>query len=313
MLRFIARRLATGVLLLAALTVVAFTLLYLGSGDVARKILGEGATDEAVAAEAQRLGTDRSLPAQFADWLSGAIHGDFGVSWFTGQPVAEAITSRLAVTLSLVICAVALAALVSVALGVLAATRGGAVDRATQLLSLVGFGIPGFLIAVFLVYVFALQLGWFEPTGYTRFSESPSAWVSSVTLPVIALSFSSIASASQQIRGGVKDALRDDYVRTLRSRGLPERRVVYKHVLRNTAGPALAILAVQFVALLGGAVIVEQVFAIQGLGQVAVQATTQGDIPLVMGLVVATGVIVIVFNLLVDLAQGWLNPKVRLS
>jgi peptide/nickel transport system permease protein len=134
-----------------------------------------------------------------------------------------------------------------------------------------------------------------------------------VTLPVIALALGGIANVTQQIRGAVIDALRNDYVRTLRSRGIPERTVILKHVLRNAAGPALAVLAVIFVGLLGGAVIVEQVFAIPGLGQVAVQATTQGDIPLVMGLLVATGVIVIVFNLLVDLAQGWLNPKVRLS
>ena len=207
--------------------------------------------------------------------MSDALHGDLGASWFTGQPVAEAITSRLAVTLSLVIGATVLTAVVSVVLGVVAATRRGWVDRVVQFLSVLGFAVPGFLVALGLVTVFAINLGWFQPTGYTQFAESPSGWLSSITLPVIALSLGSIAGVAAQVRGSVIDALRLDYVRTLRSRGLPERRVVYKHVLRNAAGPALSVLALQFVGLLGGAVIVEQIFAIPGLGQVAVGATAQ--------------------------------------
>jgi peptide/nickel transport system permease protein len=180
-------------------------------------------------------------------------------------------------------------------------------------LSVLGFAIPGFLIALALVIIFAINLHWFKPTGYVPFTDSPSGWLSTVTLPIIALAIGSIAGVTQQIRGSVIDALRQDYVRTLRSRGLSSGRVIYKHVLRNAGGPALAVLAVQFVGLLGGAVIVEQIFAIPGLGQVSVSATTQGDIPLVMGLVVVTAIIVVVVNLLIDLLQGWLNPKVRLS
>jgi peptide/nickel transport system permease protein len=180
-----------------------------------------------------------------------------------------------------------------------------------QVLAVLGFAIPGFLVALGLVLVFAIDLGWFEPTGYTTFAESPSGWLSSITLPVIALALAGIAGVSAQIRGSMIDAMRQDYVRTLRSRGLSERRIIYKHVLRNAAGPALSVLAVQFVGLLGGAVIVEQIFAIPGLGQIAVVATSQGDIPLVMGLVLVTAVIVVILNLAVDLLQGWLNPKVR--
>lgn len=313
MISFIVRRLLTGVVMLAAITTVGFTLLYLGGGDVARKILGESADAQTVAQKAQELGLDRPVLVQYGDWVVHALSGDFGYSWFSGQTVSAAIVSRLSVTLSLVIGTVLVVAVVSVVLGVLAATKRGWVDKLAQLLAVLGHAIPGFLFAVGLVLFFALTLGWFDPTGYVPFTESPSGWAKTVTLPVIALALGGIANITQQIRGAVIDALRNDYVRTLRSRGIPERRVILKHVLRNAAGPALAVLAVIFVGLLGGAVIVEQVFAIPGLGQVAVQATTQGDIPLVMGLLVATGVIVIVFNLLVDLAQGWLNPKVRLS
>ena len=134
-----------------------------------------------------------------------------------------------------------------------------------------------------------------------------------MTLPVIALSLGIIAAVAQQVRGSVLDALRQDWVRTLRSRGLPEGRVVFKHVLRNAGGPALSVLALSFVGLLGGTVIVEEVFAIPGLGQVAVSSTTQGDVPMVMGLVVAVGMIVILVNLAIDILQGFLNPKARVS
>lgn len=313
MIEFIVRRLLTGVLLLAAITTIGFTLLYLGGGDIARKILGESADAETVAQKSQELGLDKPVLAQYGDWLSNAVTGDLGASWFSGQPVTAAILSRLSVTLSLVIGTVLLVAVVSVVLGVLAATQRGWVDKVAQLLAVIGHAIPGFLFAVALVLLFALTLGWFDPTGYVPFSESPSGWIKTVTLPVLALALGGIANVTQQIRGSVIDALRNDYVRTLRSRGIPAHRVILKHVLRNAGAPALAVLAVIFVNLLGGAVIIEQIFAIPGLGQVAVQATTQGDVPLVMGLLVATGIIVIVFNLLVDLAQGWLNPKVRLS
>lgn len=313
MLGFIVRRLVSGVVLLVAIAVVGFNLLYLGAGDIARKILGESADQATVAAKSHELGLDRPVFVQFGDWVAHAAGGNFGVSWFSGQPVTDAITSRLAVTLSMVTGAIAVIAVVSVVLGVLAATRRGWVDRVAQVLALVGHAIPNFLFAVGLVLVFALTLHWFDPTGYVPFTDSALDWAKTVTLPVIALALGGIANVTQQIRGSVIDALRNDYVRTLRARGLPARRVVLKHVLRNAAGPALAVLGVHFVGLLGGVVVVEQVFAIPGLGQVAVQATTQGDIPLVMGTLIAIGIIVIVFNLLVDLLQGWLNPKVRLS
>jgi len=312
-LGFVIRRLASGVVLIVVLTSLTYLLLYLSGGDIARGILGQNATPETVELKKQELGLDRPLLQRFGDWVSNALQGDLGTSWFTGQPVTDAISSRLSVTLSLVIGATVLTAVVAVVLGIVAATRRGWADRVVQVLAVLGFAVPGFLVALGLVLVFAIKLGWFKPTGYTMLSESPTGWLSSITLPVIALSLGSIAGVAAQIRGSMIDALRLDYVRTLRSRGLSERRVVYKHVLRNAAGPALSVLAIQFVGLLGGAVIVEQIFAIPGLGGIAVGATAQRDIPLVMGLVLVMAVIVVLLNLLVDLLQGWLNPKVRRS
>jgi peptide/nickel transport system permease protein len=313
MLRFVLRRLASGVVLIVVITAATFFLLHAAGGNIARRILGQEASADAVAQKTHELGLDRSVLAQFGDWLSHAVHGDFGASWFTSQPVSEAITSRLQVTLQLVIGATILSGVVAVVLGVLAATRRGWIDRLVQLLTVLGFAIPNFLVALALVTVFAIQLKLFKPTGYVDLADDPAGWLSTMTLPVIALSIGSVAGVAQQIRGSVIDALDRDYVRTLRSRGLPESRVVFKHVLRNAAGPGLAMLAVQFVGLFGGAVIIEQIFAIPGLGQVSVGATSQGDVPLVMGLVLVTAVVVVTVNLVVDLLQGFLNPKVRLS
>ena len=313
MFTFVLRRLVSGAVLLFVISTLAFFLLYLGSGDISRRILGQAATQEGVTQKAHSLGLDRPILVQYGEWLGNAVTGHFGASWFTGQEVSVAVTSRLGVTLTLVLGATLLSAVVAVALGVLAAMRRGWLDRLVQFLSIAGFAIPGFLVALGLVLLLAINLRWFSPTGYVPFATSPVGWFATATLPILALSLAGIASVTQQVRGAVIDNLARDYVRTLRSRGIPGSRVLFKHVLRNAGGPALAILAVQFVGMFGGAVIVEQVFAIPGLGQVAVTATGQGDIPLVMGIVVVTAALVVVVNLLIDILQAWLNPKVRLS
>ena len=313
MLTFIIRRILAGIVLLFVISFVAFLFLYAGSGDIARKILGQNATAETVQQKATELGLDRPILVQYWDWLTSALTGDFGRSWFTGQLVTVSLSSRLAVTLSIVIGAILVSAILSVLLGVLAARRGGGVDGTVQFISMLGFAIPGFLVALYLVLIFAINLGWFKATGYIPITTSFTGWLSSVTLPIAALALGAIASVTQQVRGSVIDGLSRDYVRTLRSRGLSSNRVVYKHVLRNAGGPALAVLSVQFIGLLGGAIIVEQVFALPGIGQLTVSATSVGDVPVVMGVVIVTAIIVVIVNLLIDLAQAALNPKVRLS
>ena len=313
MLGFVGRRLATGVGLIITLAVMTFFLLQFGNSDTAQRIAGQAAGPEAVAQVEERLGLDRPALVQFWDWTSGAVTGDLGRSWFSGQEVTEAISQRVSVTVTLAVGSVLLTAIVGILLGALAATRRGWLDRAVQILAVIGQAIPGFLLALGLVLVFAINLDWFPATGYTRPSESVSDWLLSITLPVAALTVGSIGGVAQQVRGSMIDAFERDYVRTLRSRGLPARGVIYQHVLRNAAGPALTVLGLQFVILLGGAVIVEQLFSIPGLGPLALTATSQGDIPVVMGIVIVTGVIVILVNTLVDVIQAWVNPKVRVS
>jgi peptide/nickel transport system permease protein len=313
LLTFILKRLMSGLVMIAAVSFFAFSLLSLGTANITRNILGVTATQADVDALTIELGLNRPLLERFAEWALNALQLNFGESWTFPEAVSDTISSRLGVTLSLVTVTILVSVIVAVILGVIAAVAGGWIDRFVQFIALIGFAIPGFLVALFLVTTFALQIPIFDAVGYTEPTEDFGGWIKSITLPVLALAFSGIGGVANQVRGSVRDALEMDYVRTLRARGLSYNRVVLKHVLRNAGSPALSILGVQFVGTLGGAVFVEQIFAIPGLGQFTVQATQVSDVPAIMGLVVTTAIIVILVNLIIDLLSAALNPKVRLS
>jgi len=313
MIAFLARRLFSSIVLVIAVSFVGFVLLALASGDTAQNMLGQNATQEQIDAKNVELGLDQSIPVRYGLWLASAARGDFGRSWFTGENVIQSLASRLPVTLSLVAGVMVFAALIAFTLGSVAAIRRGKIDRFVQIFSAMGFGMPGFLVALLLVTLFSIQLGWFPATGYVEPQVSLGGWLSTIALPIIALSVNTIAGVTQQVRSAVAETLQKDFVRTLRSRGLPERTIIVKHVLRNAATPALTVLALQFVGLLGGSVVVESIFALPGLGSMAIRYTERGDVPVIMGLIVLTVIIVVVVNLLVDLAIGWLNPKARVE
>ncbi|MFG2766458.1 ABC transporter permease [Streptomyces rubiginosohelvolus] len=313
MLNFIARRIAAGALLLLVISLLSYLLLSIPDLDVGRQLLGQGADQAAIDAKNASLGLDRPVLVQYADWLAHAVRGDLGTSWFTSEDVATTVSARLPVTASLMVGVTLVATVVSFLLGVWAGVRRGAVDRFVQVLGVVGYALPGFLVTLVIVLVFAVNLNWFPAIGYTPFAASPSGWLSTITLPVLSLSVASVAGVSQQVRGAVIDVLRQDYVRTLRARGLPMSRIVFRHVLRNASTPALSVLGMQFVGLLGGAVLVEQIFGLPGIGSMTVTYTTRGDIPVIMALVMLTVVGVVLINLLVDVMIGWLNPKARVA
>jgi peptide/nickel transport system permease protein len=301
-LTFLAKRIALTLSQVLAISVIAFTLLYLSSDGIARAILGEQATEAQVAAKTAELGLDRPVAVRYFEWLGGALTGDLGRSYFTPQEVIDALLARLPVTLSLIITVTIISAVIAFGLGVAAAVYRGWLDRVLQVLSVIGYAIPGFLIALFLVVVFALNLKLVPATG-----------PGSLGLAIAAISVGAIASTAQQVRGAMIDVLRADYIRTLRSRGLGEGEIIFKHALRNASGTGVTVLGLQFVGLLGAAIVVEQIFALQGLGTVAITYTTRGDIPVVMGLVIVTSLIVATVNLVVDLLVGILNPKARVA
>lgn len=313
MVTFILKRIGSGLVVLAAISCLTFFLLYFSSTNIARNILGEYATPEQVAAKQAELGLDQPIFSRFIAWVGEALTGNFGTSWFTNEPVVQAIANRLPVTLALVVTSIIIIAILSTLIGVAAAVKRGWIDRTVQMAAVIGDAIPNFVLAILFVTVFAIQLGFFPATSNIQPGADGSAWVASLTLPVIALVISGLTSGAQQVRSAVIKQLEKDYVRTLRSRGISEGVILFKHVLRSAAPAGLTVLSLQFIGMLGGVVIIEQIFALPGMGALAVQSTTLGDTPLVMGVVLYTVIIVIIVNLLVDLANGWLNPKVRVS
>ncbi|MGD6749583.1 ABC transporter permease [Streptomyces sp. BH105] len=309
---YVARRLTGGLVLAVLVTMITFLLLSTSFDDVSSSILGNAATPEQVQAQKVRLGLDRPVIIQYLDWLVHAVRGDFGLSYFTSEPVRSAIEARLGVTLSVVLCALVLTAVISVALGVLAASRGGVVDRIAQGASMIGYLVPNLLIAIVLVYLLAINLHILPATGYTPLADNPLRWAQSIAIPVIALMVSGIAGLTAQVRGAMIGELRKDYVRTLRTRGISTRSIVLRHALRNAAGPALTVLSLEFVQMLGGALVIEQVFALPGFGNYTFSASLQGDVPIIMGITLFGVVLVVCLNLVVDLVNGWLNPKARI-
>jgi peptide/nickel transport system permease protein len=313
MLLFILRRLAAGVALLFVIATATFFLLNLTGQDPVRQILGQAASAAQAEAKRHELGLDRPVIVRYGEWISSAATGDLGSSWFNNQPVTALLAQALPMTLSLVLGAILLTSIFGALLGVLAAVRGGVIDRLLQVVSTLVQAIPSFLLSLVLVLVLAVQLGVLPATGYIPFANSPTEWLSSIVLPVVALAMGAIASVAMQIRGSMTDVLQYDYVRTLRARGLPARSVLYRHALRNASPPAVTTLSLMFIVMISGAVVVEKVFNIPGVGTQASLAAGQGDLPVVLGVVLLTVTMVVIVNLVLDLVQGWLNPKVRVA
>lgn len=313
MLMFILRRLLAGLVLVFFSALVVFWLMSLSNDTVARTLAGQSASQAQVAQKATELGLDQPFFTRFFDWLSGLLHGDLGSSWVNGQPVTTIVADKVPVTLSILLVGLLVAAVLSVLIGVAAAVRGGWLDRAVQGLAILGFAVPAFLVALLLAVVFAVHWKIFPAVGYTPLAQSPSGWLMSITLPAIALAIGAMAATAQQVRGSMVDVLGADFVRTLRSRGLSERSLLFRHALRNAIPPGLTVLALQFIGLVGGAVIVEKVFGLYGIGTAITSASTSHDQPVVLGITLVLVIIVVVVNLVLDLAYGLLNPKVRVA
>ncbi|MFT4231532.1 MAG: ABC transporter permease, partial [Leucobacter sp.] len=250
---------------------------------------------------------------QYQEWLASILQLDFGTSWKNGQPVGKTLAIRLPVTLSLVTASVLLSAVLAAVVGIAAGLRPFSwIDKAVKASSVILFALPGFWVAVVLVMVFAVQLKWFPAIGYVPLSQSFPGWLRSITLPAVALALGAVVMIAEQLRNGIIQADGQDYTRTLRSRGIPFWRIAL-HLLRNSAPASLTVLALMFVGLLSGAIIVEQVFGIKGLGELTQSSAQNGDIPMLMGVTVVTVVFVVIVNLLLDIVLGWINPKVRVK
>lgn len=313
MLFFVLRRFAAGLVLVFVVATITFLALRLTAPNPAASILGEGATRDQLQQLTVQLGLDKSWLEQYWNWLSGALRLDFGTSWYTTTPVMEELGIRIPVTMGFVMIGLAISSTLALFLGVLAAVRGGAIDRIVQVLGIVGHGVPAYLIAIFLAVQLAINRDLFPATGIVLWSESPLGYLHHLALPATALAVGAMASTAQQVRGAMIDQLDADYVRTLRSRGIAERKIIFKHALRNGAPAALTNIGIQFIAMLGGGVVIDSIFNLPGIGSMATIGSQRGDQPAVLGVVVVMVMAVVIVNTLIDVAYGLLNPKVRVK
>ena len=310
-LRYFLRRLGGAVLVVFLTSIVVALMVHLVPGDAASAIAGDDPTPEQIAEIRARLGLDRPILTQYVDWAGDALRGDFRESIVNNRPVTELITEALPATLSITMAATVVALVIGIAFGAVAGLRRGATDRGASIITSLGIAMPSFWIGMLLVSVFSLEFGWFPAIGYRPLTEGPLTWLKHVTLPAIALGVAMAAEIARQTRGGVIDVMAQPYIRTARAKGVSGTTLVTRHVSRNAAIPVVTVLGLQIGRLLGGVIVVELVFAVSGLGTLAVTAVSNRDFPVIQAYVVITAVVVVVLNLLVDLSYGWINPKVR--
>jgi len=309
-LRYLARRLAYLVPVWLGISVLAFALALLAPGDPVRQVLQAGGNDaptpDQVIAMRRELGLDAPGPVRYARWLADAVRGDFGHSIRTGEPVLQSLTDRFPRTAALAVVAIALGLLIALPIGIVSALfRNSLVDQVARLGALIGASLPSFWLAYLLILFFAVQLRILPVAG----ASEPR----NIVLPALTLAIGAAASLTRLTRSAMLEELTQDYVRTARSKGLRERVVVVRHALRNALVAIVTITGIRFAALLGGAVIVETIFAWPGIGKYVVDSIFIRDYPTIQGFVLFTGTIVLLVNLAVDVSYVWLDPRVRLG
>ncbi|HEY2993988.1 MAG TPA: ABC transporter permease [Methylomirabilota bacterium] len=312
MRRYVARRVAALVATLVFVSALVFVVVRVLPGDPAAIIMGTEGSPEATARLREAMGLNRPLPVQYAEWLGGALRGDLGRSIQYDLPVVSLIVSRLPVTLPLALLAAVFMVAAAVPLGIYAAThhrRAG--DYAAMILSQVGISVPQFWSGLLLILFFSVQLGWVRSGGFDGWSSGPGPALRALLLPSIALGLFQAAVLVRATRSAVLDVLREDYVRTARAKGLSERRVVGLHTFRNALIPVVTVAGIQLGQLMAGAIVLESVFALPGLGRLALGAIGARDLPVVQGVALFVASSIVVINFAVDLAYGWLDPRIR--
>ncbi len=312
MLPYLLRRLASMVPVLLVVSVVVFSLIHLTPGDPVAIMLREEADPATAAALRTALGLDRPLPIQYLTWLGRVARGELGRSIRTNQPVSQAILERLPVTLTLAAAATLLALLVALPAGIVSAVRRNSLaDVAGTVAALSGVSLPNFWLAILLIFVFSVTLGWLPPLGWVSPLRDPWGGLRSLVLPAVTLGTAMAAVVMRMTRSSLLEVLQLDFVRTARAKGLREGGVLLRHALRNALIPVVTVVGLQAGALLGGAIITETVFALPGVGRLLVDAIFQRDFPLVQGVVLFLALNFLVINLAVDLAYAVLDPRIR--
>lgn len=314
--RFLARRAATMIGVLLIVSAMAFSIILLLPGDPALAILGDQQVRDQQLYQLLRaeLGLDRPIPVQFVRWVGRAARGDLGKSVRTGHSVLGLVLQRLAPTIQLSFLAMLLAVCIALPVGILSAARPNSrADAASSLLAMGGVGIPHFLLGILLIYLFAVWLRWLPPSGYASPAEGLGTNLRLMLLPTITLGLGLAAVLMRQVRSALLEVLRQEYVMTARAKGVGERTVVGAHALRNALIPVLTIIGLQTGRLFGGAVVVETIFAIPGVGRLAVDSIFFRDFPVVQGVVLVLAMAVLLSNFVTDLLYAVVDPRVRVA
>ena len=314
MTTFIVRRLFDLIFVLFAVSLLIFMMLRLIPGDAVEIMLGANVdiTPERVDALRRQLGLHLPIHEQYLRWLGGLIQGDLGKSIWTGRPVSAEILARLPVTLEISLLALIFALVCSFPLGILAAhAQGSRSDYFVRVISVMGLTLPSFWVGVLLLYVFSLYIPTWPSVGYVPFSQNPLGNIARLVLPVVAVSLPMIAGLTRILRSSLLDVLSLDYIRTARAKGLQQRIILYKHALRNAMIPVITVIGVQAGYLLSGVVVIEQVFAIPGLGRLIIGAINERNYPLVQGVILVVTAIFVLVNLLVDITYALFDPRVE--
>lgn len=313
MVKLLARRVLIGIVVLLVVSILTFVLVALIPGNAAESILGSTASPAAIAKLTKELHLNQSLPDQYWSWFKGAIHGNFGTSLSTGEPVSTMIADRWQPTMCLVVGSTLLSVILGIGLGVMSALRGGWVARVVDAGGLLAFAVPGFLIGVILIYIFGLKLDILPLNGYDPPTAGIGEWVRTLILPVIALSFGMVGFIAKQVRQSMVDVMHSEFIFTYVTNGFSRRSIMYKHALRNAIVPSMSYIGVQLVSVIGATVLIETVFAYPGIGSMSVAAATAHDIPVAQAAVLFFTAYVVVVNLGLDLLYLVLNPKIRLA
>ena len=313
MARYLLRRLLLSVPLLFLVSVLTFVMVAIVPGDPAVRILGAGHSAPEYQALDRKLGLTAPLPVQYWHWVDGVLHGTLGTSLFTNQTVTSELGQRLPVTVWLVIGATLVTVVAGIALGLASAVWRGPAGRIVDAASWVFFAIPNFWLGLILIEFVAVKARLLPSSGFVPLGQDPGAWLRSLILPVITLAAVGVTGVAKQTRDAMTEVLSREYMAALRMAGLPRRALLLRHALRNAAIPIVTAAGLFAVAMLGGTILVEQVFVLPGMGSLVVQAAADHDLPVIEGAVLYFTLIVIVVNLLIDLSYAWLNPKVRVT
>ncbi|MDP9369333.1 MAG: ABC transporter permease [Chloroflexota bacterium] len=312
MIAFILRRLLLLFPVLIIVGIIVFTLIHLTPGDPASAMLGREATTEQKEALREQLGLNEPFHLQFINWFVDALQLDFGESLFIGKPVTEALVDRVEPTGLLTLYSLTLSILIAIPAGVIAAVKANSLlDRLLMVMSIGGAAIPSFFFGILLILLFAVVLGWLPSGGYKDLGDDPIQHFKYMLLPTVALGFSAAGLLTRLVRSTMLDVLNEDYVRTAYAKGLPERHVILLHALRNALIPVMTVIGISLAGMLGGAVVVETVFNIPGMGRLLVQSVTRRDFPVVQGAVMTVAAIQVLVMLLVDVLYVYVDPRVR--